>query len=746
MLRAKVLIDGPRELEFDYSVPGDIADRVRAGSRVRVPLGRRQATGTVTEMGEQEPGREPRAFELKPILGLIKGQAAVPAALLRLAQWIADYYVAPLEQVMRSLLPVSVRAEKTGALMRKVVRLSESWDASHQAAADALATKAPRQAEVLTALRASASAGRPLAELPAAAVRALEAKGLVCVEDQPLERDPHAGESVDHLASQPLVLNPAQGEAVAAVTAAIDAGGSGRPILLYGVTGSGKTEIYLQAVRHALDRGRSALVLVPEISLTPQTVERFRSRFATGGAGVAVLHSHLSDGERHDEWHRIARSGARIVIGARSAVFAPLEKLGLIIVDEEHEASYKQDTVPRYHGRDVAVMRAHLEGCPIVLGSATPSLESWRNCQTGKYQLLTLPERIDDRRLPLVRVIDMRVEKPPAKGVPHMLSEQLRLAIDSRLQRTEQVILFLNRRGYAGAVQCPSCGHVVHCPHCSVSLVYHKTEDKLLCHLCGHRRLPLRSCPECQAPAIRLAGYGTQRVEEALRRVFPAARIARVDTDTMARKHELRETLSAFKARRLDILIGTQMIAKGLDFPGVTLVGVLNADLGLHLPDFRAGERTFQLLTQVAGRAGRGDVAGEVIIQSYAPHHPAIQCARHADFTGFAEQEMEMRHALGFPPFGHMLLLTTRSENDELARFTLATLHRRLAEHLPDGIVVNEPAPSPLQRTEDQYRHQLLLQARSSRRLTTHFRAILEKLTLPREVYLIVDVDPYSLS
>jgi primosomal protein N' (replication factor Y) (superfamily II helicase) len=747
MLVAKVLIDGPRELLFDYAVPGELADAVRAGSRVRIPLGPRRATGTVTAVRAVTEADGTTAFELKPLLGVIAGQAGVAPALLRLAQWLADYYVAPLEQVMRSLLPVSVRAEATGFRTRKVVRLAAPWTDELEAAAAALAVRAPRQAEVLARLReGSGGDGRPLADFPAAAIKALEGKGLVRVEDETVARDPQASETDDHVPSQPLALNEAQAAAVAAATAAIDDPAAARPILLFGVTGSGKTEVYLQAVQHALERGATALVLVPEISLTPQTVERFRNRFAGTSAGVAVLHSHLADGERHDEWHRIARSGARIVIGARSAVFAPLEKLGLIIVDEEHEASYKQDTVPRYHGRDVAVMRAHLEGCAVLLGSATPSLESWRNTQTGKYRLLTLPQRIDDRRLPLVRVVDMRTEKPAVKGAPMILSEPLRIAIDARLQRSEQVILFLNRRGYAGAVQCPSCGHVVHCPHCSVSLVYHKTEDKLLCHLCGHRRLPLRTCPECHEPSIRLAGYGTQRVEETLRRVFPSARLARVDTDTMGRKHELRDTLAAFKARRLDLLIGTQMIAKGLDFPGVTLVGVLHADLGLHIPDFRAGERTFQLLTQVAGRAGRGDLSGEVIIQTYAPHHPAIQYARHTDFTGFAEQEMEMRHALGFPPYGHVLLLTTRSENDELAKFTLETVHRRLAKDPPAGVVVNEPAPSPLQRADKHFRHQLLLQAPASRRLTTHLRAVLAGLTFPREVYLVVDVDPYSLA
>ena len=742
MLTAKVLIDGPRELIFDYAVPAELAGSVRPGTRVRVPLGPRRATGMVTAVEAVIEGA--LGFELKPLIGVIPGQAGVPEPLVRLARWLADYYAAPLEQVMRSLLPVSVRAETTGFLMRKVVRRAEGVVVTDEAVV-ALAGRAPKQAEVWAALQ-GAEGGVPLTDLPASSVKSLAAKGWVQIVDEVKSRDPQASELIEHLPSAPLALNPAQAAAVAAASAAIDAAGEAKPMLLFGVTGSGKTEVYLQAVSHALAAGRSALVLVPEISLTPQTVERFRNRFAGSGAEVAVLHSHLAVGERHDEWHRIARSGARIVIGARSAVFAPLENLGLIVVDEEHEASYKQDTVPRYHGRDVAVMRAHLERCAVLLGSATPSLESWRNTKTGKYQLVTLPQRIDDRRLPLVRVVDMRLEKPAVKGAPHIVSEPLRIAVDARLQRSEQVILFLNRRGYAGAVQCPSCGHVVQCPHCSVSLVFHKTEEKLICHLCGHRRLPLRACPECQAPAIRLAGYGTQRAEESLRRLFPSARIARIDTDTMGRKHDLRDTLAAFKARSLDMLIGTQMIAKGLDFPGVTLVGVLHADLSLHVPDFRAGERTFQLLTQVAGRAGRGDQLGEVIIQTYAPHHPAIQHARHADFTGFAEQEMEMRQALGFPPFGHVLLLTTRSKHDDLARLAIDTLHRRLAKEPPDGVVVHTPAPSPLQRTEDHYRHQLMLQGRSTRRMTDHLRGVLAAVTWPKDVYLIIDVDPHSLA
>jgi primosomal protein N' (replication factor Y) (superfamily II helicase) len=488
-------------------------------------------------------------------------------------------------------------------------------------------------------------------------------------------------------------------------------------------------------------------VLVPEISLTPQTVERFKNRFAGIQREVAVLHSHLSTGERHDEWHKVARGGARIVIGARSAIFAPLEALGLIIVDEEHEQSYKQDNVPRYHARDLAVMRAQLEQCAVLLGSATPSLESWHNARRGKYRLLELPQRIDGRRLPLMRIIDMRLEKKRGdKFAPAIFSEALRLAIDKRLARNEQVILFLNRRGYAGAIQCLSCGHVVTCPHCSVSLVFHRQPQKLVCHICGYQALPPRACPSCGDPGIRLAGYGTQRVEEAMARLFPNARAARVDTDSMARKHQLRDTLNAFQGGKIDILVGTQMIAKGLHFPRVTLVGILNADLGLHVPDFRAGERTFQLLTQVAGRAGRGDVCGEVLIQTFSPHHGAIQHARQGDFTGYAQQELEFRQALSFPPFAHAVLVTLRSEKESLAEFALKNFQQRLERALPPHIMLGDAVPSPLLRAEDQFRFQLMMRAKSTRRINDHLRAVLEKMTFPREVTVVIDVDPYNLA
>ena len=562
-----------------------------------------------------------------------------------------------------------------------------------------LEKRAPRQFAILSLLIHSTDMRLAVSDLGdgnAAALRTLEKAGLLRLEAEEVRRDPDANHVEEILESKPLTLNPSQASALDAVLLAVANPEISKPILLLGVTGSGKTEVYLQAAQRALDLGKTVLVLVPEISLTPQTVRRFKSRFAAMQDQVAVLHSNLSQGERFDEWHRIRKGTARIVIGARSAVFAPLPDLGLILVDEEHENTYKQENVPRYHGRDVAVLRAAFEPCAIVLGSATPSLESWQNTQTEKYQLLRLNERADGQSMPLVRVVDMRLESRKHKGTPAILSEKLRTALEQRIDKGEQSILFLNRRGFARSLQCNACGHSCQCPHCAVALTYHRTDERLVCHVCGYQSIVPRKCPECHDPGILLQGYGTQKVEEVMTKVFPKAKFARIDADTMRRKNALRDTLAAFKAHKIDILIGTQMIAKGLHFPNVTLVGILNADLSLHVPDFRAGERTFQLITQVAGRAGRGELEGEVIVQTFTPHSPSIQYARKHDFDGFSEQEMEFRRQFSFPPYAHCAVLTSRSTHERRAEFTLQTLHLRLTENLPQGITLGEVLPSPL--------------------------------------------------
>jgi primosomal protein N' (replication factor Y) len=555
--------------------------------------------------------------------------------------------------------------------------------------------------------------------------------------------------------------------------------------LLHGVTGSGKTEVYLQALAHALAHGNGAIVLVPEISLTPQTVERFKARFSSGKLQtlVAVLHSHLSAGERHDEWHKIRQGRARIVIGARSAIFAPVEPLGLIIVDEEHEYSYKQEEAPRYHARDVAIMRGQMENAVVVLGSATPSLESYYNCKRGKFALLELPERVDDQKMPHVRIVDMRQTARGEKGIP-IFSPQLKEAIHQRLERKEQTILFLNRRGYSTSLQCPKCGYVAQCPNCSLALTFHRQEQKLACHICGHvERVPL-VCPneKCRNPAIRFAGTGTQRVEETLAKLFPDARIKRMDADTMKRKDDYRKVLGDFRVGKTDILVGTQMIAKGLHFPNVTLVGIIYADLALHQPDFRAGERTFQLLTQVAGRAGRGDVEGEVFVQAFAPFHPAIQFARRHDFTGFYEQEMEFREQLKYPPVSRVALLTLKGRNEEKVKFSAEHLKRELEKNLGGAaataavvsasadddlfgesakqdmrgacapqkdlfrdLTISGPAPAPLPRAETFYRYQIMLRTRAMSKLSQALAKIIGTLALPEDVTLAADIDPVNL-
>ncbi len=518
------------------------------------------------------------------------------------------------------------------------------------------------------------------------------------------------------------------------------------PFLLHGVTGSGKTEVYLRIMEKALALGKSVLILVPEIALTPQTVERFRARLEQTQEKrfIAVLHSHLSHGERHDEWLRLHRGEARIVIGARSAIFAPLDKLGLIIVDEEHETSYKQEETPRYHARDVAVMRARYEGAVLVLGSATPAIESMHNVHQGKYRLLELPERADHQRMPLIRVIDMRLQGKQ-KGADAILSVLLRKAIAERLERSEQIILFLNRRGFASALLCPQCGTACSCPNCSLSLTFHRATEQLLCHLCGHHQKPPTTCPSCHETGILYSGVGTQRVEAAVAQAFPEARSFRIDADTMQRKGSYQETFDRFRKQQIDILIGTQMIAKGLDFPNVTLVGIINGDTSLHAPDFRAGERTFQLLTQVAGRAGRGDREGEVMIQTYSPESPSIQFARHHDYHGFFEQEVVFRKNFGYPPFEKMILIQLRGRLQEQVALEAASLRHQLRLTLPDAIKVGEAIAAPLERAHGYYRFHVALHGFFPKSIKATLRKTLSKSLFPSGIIVTMDVDPQSL-
>jgi primosomal protein N' (replication factor Y) (superfamily II helicase) len=738
----RVIIDRAIHRELDYAVPEGLMNRVGVGSRVRVPFREKSALATVVAVTEQSEAKGIRLIEA------VVGEAPILSEqLLELGRWISAYYCCAIETVMRSLLPQVIRRAEVGWKKQLFVQPGRKIDNEEL---EKLRKRAPRQAELLEAilrLEAPTRASQLLRQtsLDNQTLRALVKRGLVELREEAVVRDPHADEQF--IATSNLILNQEQTHALKEITQALDSPEKSRPILLHGVTGSGKTEIYLQAIRAALDRGRTAIVLVPEISLTPQTVERFKGRFADVQDAVAVLHSHLSEGERHDEWHKIHSGRARIAIGARSAVFAPLKNLGLIVVDEEHETTYKQEEAPRYHARDVAIVRAKIEKCVAVLGSATPSLESYHNAAIGKYQLVTLTQRIDEKQMPLMRVVDLRQERRKEKSAT-ILSEKLRTAIADRLEKREQTILFLNRRGFSTSLLCSDCGEARNCPNCSVALTFHRhpaVAGRLSCHLCGHTAAVPKKCPACGKDTLIYAGFGTERVESTVSQIFPKAVVRRMDADSMTRKEAYRETLRNFRTGRIDILVGTQMIAKGLHFPNVTLVGIINADLALHLPDFRAGERTFQLLTQVAGRAGRGETSGEVFVQTYTPFSPSIQFARHHDFAGYFQQELEFRERCGFPPFKHAVLITVRSPHEGRAKLSAETLQRRLKEALPQEFILGDATPAPLEKLQGQFRFHILVRGEAIMRLSRLVRETVDKLPFPEDVIVTIDVDPYQL-
>ena len=747
---ARVTLDLAVRREFDYLIPNELEQNVCDGTRVKVPFGSREILGVVTAVLSESPHSN-----LREIIKIVGGQALVTPPILKLVRWIAEYYCCAPEIAMKAVLPDAVRKEEEGWRERLYVRaLPQHGELP----------KLTKRQEDLWAIieewrELPLQEFLRLAGTTSGTIRKLEDKGLVSIAPQISERDPYAKEHI--LPTNPLKLNDQQLVALNNIVKSIDCLNSpenrtdknkgNHVFLLHGVTGSGKTEVYLQAIAHALEQGKGAIVLVPEISLTPQTVERFKARFSHGPLQtlVAVLHSHLSSGERHDEWHKIRQGRARIVIGARSAVFAPVDPLGLVIVDEEHEHSYKQEEAPRYNARDLAVVRGQQEGAVVVLGSATPCMESYYNVQRKKYFLLSLTERADEKNMPIVRIVDMRNASSKGKGIS-IFSPQLHEAILQRLEKKEQVMLFLNRRGWSSSLQCPECGFVAECPNCSVSLTYHRSAQKLMCHICGHIDSAPSKCPEqnCGNASIRYSGLGTEKVEAALDKNFPSARVKRMDSDTLKRKEDYRRILGDFRSGKIDILVGTQMIAKGLHFPNVTLVGIIHADLSLHIPDFRAGERTFQLLTQVAGRAGRGDVEGEVYVQSFTPFHPAIQYARRHDYIGFYDQEIEFRQELHYPPVGRVALLTLRGRSEDRVRFFADHLRKEmdlLAIQLGD-IVVAGPAPAPLLRAENFYRYQIMIRTPRMPQLSRQLSKKFDSLKIPEDLRLIIDIDPVSLS
>ncbi|NOY76112.1 MAG: primosomal protein N', partial [Kiritimatiellaeota bacterium] len=646
---AKVIVNLSLDKRFDYLIPSALARDIRPGAQVRVPFGHSERTGYVLSVGDYSNYAR---NELKSILGLRNNAPKVNESLLKLADWMASYYCCSKEQAVRTLLPGAVRSGKQKKKKVASFYLGKEADEAQKFIFDNERRSPAKCALLKTLLNQHGLSKSHLLKL--AGVGDGPLSGLVkagLVERQYIEVDRDPFSSSELLRTTAIEPTPEQREALRTLSAMLSGKTECHTMLLHGVTGSGKTEVYLQAIAETLKSGKEAIVLVPEISLTPQTTERFRARF---GEMVSVLHSRLSDGERYDEWMKIHEERVHIVVGARSALFAPFRKLGLIVVDEEHENTYKQEEAPRYNARDVAVVRGTIEKAVVVLGTATPSLESYHNAATGKYILAELTKRVDDYLMPEMRVVDMRDEAIETGG-PSIYSRELIDAVHNRLRKGEQTIIFLNKRGFASQMMCRQCGFVATCSECSISYTYHKKRECLTCHLCGAIVRAPGKCPDCDSAEIRYSGLGTEKVETIAAKLFPSANIARMDSDTMTKKDSYEKTLGAFRSGKIDILIGTQMIAKGLHFPNVTLVGVIYADLSLRIPDFRSQERTFQLLTQVAGRAGRGEVEGLVVIQTHAPFNPAIQYAVANDYKGFYDEEMELRETLAYPPACHMI-------------------------------------------------------------------------------------------
>ncbi|HEU0139971.1 MAG TPA: primosomal protein N' [Bryobacteraceae bacterium] len=790
----------PLDRPFTYAVPDTMSHRIQAGCRVLVPFGTRRLIGMVIGVHDGDPETASREA-----LRLVDEEPVLDSSLLGLGAWISSYYSAPLGEVLRTMVPLTGELRQG-----KIYSLSDSGrDAARQLLFDDGGTEAAAQV-LRALEKRPLTAAYLASKIPGAqrALRSLEKRGFVEVEESHDTRDPRRASSsrlVVEFAERPgsvklgkperelsaylelhpgahslkelervvprastaarllarkgfvrLVLrepvlmapergphklNPAQQEAFRAVHAAIESS-EFRTILLHGVTGSGKTEVYLNAIDSALALGRGALLLVPEIALTPAVAGQFFGRF---GNRVAILHSAFSGIERADQWRRIQRGDAPVVVGTRSGVFAPVPNLGLIVVDEEHDQSYKQEETPRYNGRDVAIVRAQQTGACVVLGSATPSLESRYNVERGKYTLITLPERIENRPMPEVEIVDMRLEFLETRKQA-VFSRKLIEQIGRRLETGEQTMLLLNRRGFSAFVACRACGERIQCVNCAVTLTFHRRDRRLLCHYCNYAERVPSVCPKCNSEYLQFLGTGSEKVEEELHREFPAARIARMDRDTVTGKRQYETILNGFRERRYDILVGTQMIAKGHDIPNVTLVGVVSADVGLAMPDFRAAERTFQLLTQVAGRAGRGSVAGRVLVQTINPDHYAIRFAAAQDYASFYEKEIEFRRLMRYPPFSALANVVVRGRKQEDALRMSAELERIL-NPAPERTRILGPAEAPVPRLRDEFRYQLLIKT-GSRKILRELLDRLRSHALDNKwpaTALVIDVDPLSL-
>lgn len=733
---AGVVIPGPVDKVFDYLVPPGLIETAEAGKRLRVPFGKgdRPTVGYCVRLETRLPGSR----RLKYVAQVLDARPLLSAAMLELTRWIADRWLCGWGQVLDTVVPAGVKSQSG---TREVQKFSPA-----EGADPATLAALPRKQRKVYEILKDHPDPLTLAELCRLAgctpvpVQGLLEKGLVTrrkerartfvVEPQfgPLQGD--------------LPLNPAQALALETILSCLRRERH-ETFVLHGVTGSGKTEVYLQAISQVVAAGRQAILLVPEISLTPQTVDRFRARFGE----VAVLHSRLTDSERNRHWERIADGAVPVVVGARSAVFAPTPRLGLILLDEEHEGSFKQESAPRYHARDVALERARRESVPLVLGSATPSLETLHAVRQGDYRRLVLPERVLGRPLPPVVTLDLRQEN--RRGAPSgALSRRLREEMRTELELGHQVILLLNRRGFSTHLQCPQCGHVLKCEHCDIALTYHRSDELLLCHYCDEQGPAPNRCPECKFEGIRYSGLGTQRLEDELKATFPQFPALRMDTDSMTGPGCHERALAAFERGDFRILLGTQMIAKGLDFPRVTLVGVVNADIGLHMPDFRAAERTFQLIAQVAGRAGRGELGGRVLVQTFTPDHPAVAAAARHDYDGFARGELPQREVLAYPPYGVMVRIVVRGPEErrtaEFVKDLADRLRSKLREIAPEVRLLG-PAPCPIVRLRDKFRFHLQLQGLERGMLTRAVREVQADVPPHDEIEWIVDVDPVSM-
>ena len=679
---------------FTYRLKPEQSVDAKLGARITVPFGRKLLTAYIVALHDELPAALAEV-EIKEAETLVDPEPVCTPEILQLARWVADYYGSPIGEVLKATLPPGGPFVK--AKLRRFVRTTD------------LKPEKVTEKQRAVLARLAEHKSLPLREFSAAIVSSLEKKGLVEVFDAAVRRDPLA--HTPGLKAEEYTPTPAQNEVLEKIQAQVNEERYAA-FLLHGVTGSGKTEIYIRAMHAALERGRSAMMLVPEIALTPVFSRRLRSHF---GDQVAIFHSSLQKGERFDEWTRVKNGEARVVIGTRSAVFAPVQNLGLIVVDEEHESTYRQQESPYYNARDTAIVRAQKESATVVLGSATPSLESFHNARAGKYTLLTLPQRFGARPMATARIIDMR-NVFLRHGKPRVFSDELLQAIQETHARGEQSIILLNRRGYSSFILCRSCGETIQCPNCDVTLTYHRSERVIICHYCNHRAAVPKVCPSCSKKYIYYVGEGTEQLEEILTQLFPALRVARIDRDTTARRSIFEQSLSDFSAGAIDTLVGTQMLAKGHDFPNVTLVGVVSVDAGLALPDFRSAERTFQLITQVAGRAGRGDRPGRVLIQTYHPYHYALRHACAQDYDGFYNEEIQYRQNHSYPPFVALASLLVHGPDLGRVRADSLELRKQLdAANEQRKCRILGPAPAPLARLKGEHRFQLLLKSRSRR-------------------------------